>query len=105
MPACKACGGSFTWRRIGEKWHAIDPNGQTNHWSHCVSRKRARAQLRAPEIRKGATITGEHYRPSCGRCDVPPWQRCACSTLLGGAEQFNAQAAVCGSPLAMEFSR
>ena len=29
---------------------------------------------------------GEAYQPSCGRCDVPPWEACACSVYpTGGA--------------------
>lgn len=29
----------------------------------------------------GKPIKGEHYTPSCGKCDVPPWEVCACSPL------------------------
>ncbi len=27
-------------------------------------------------------ITGKNYRPSCGKCNVPNWEGCACSSLL-----------------------
>lgn len=53
----------------------------------------------------GREIRGEHYRPACGRCDVPPWEACACSALLpelapmrthseGIADLFNACSAL-----------
>lgn len=31
---------------------------------------------------QAAPISGEFYRPSCGRCDQLPWNACACSALL-----------------------
>jgi len=50
-------------------------------------------------------IAGADYRPSCGKCDMPPWEACACSSLLckrtanalqthseGIAERLNAEA-------------
>ncbi len=54
----------------------------------------------------GVPITGRFYVPSCGGCDVPPWESCACSShmrpqsernangeqALGVAEQLNAEA-------------
>lgn len=45
----------------------------------------------------GEPIRGKHYRPSCGRCDVPPWEQCACSDLLATclqstADKVNAEA-------------
>lgn len=28
----------------------------------------------------GKRIVGRNYVESCGRCDVPPWELCACSS-------------------------
>ncbi|TAK84201.1 MAG: hypothetical protein EPO20_15120 [Betaproteobacteria bacterium] len=30
----------------------------------------------------GKRIVGERYTPSCGQCDAPPWEWCACSMPL-----------------------
>ena len=30
----------------------------------------------------GTPIRGNLYQPACGRCDVAPWEVCACSALL-----------------------
>lgn len=30
----------------------------------------------------GKRIVGRNYVASCGGCDVPPWECCACSALL-----------------------
>lgn len=78
MPTCKTCGGSFAWRLIGKKWWAIDPDGETNHWSHCRGRTKKRDSSR-PNVSRGVPILGANYVPSCGSCQIPPWERCGCS--------------------------
>lgn len=37
---------------------------------------------RAFECEPGKAIVGAHYVASCGECDVPPWEECACSARL-----------------------
>ena len=82
MPVCNGCGGPFSWEHIRGKWHAIDPDGSTNHWSWCTAgRKKGKVEGSQLE-RKGARLRGPNYTPSCGRCDLPPWEYCLCSSRL-----------------------
>jgi hypothetical protein len=42
--------------------------------------KRNDAHRRGLKHYAGKRIVGKQYRPSCGRCDVPPWEVCGCSS-------------------------
>lgn len=85
MANCKTCGGRLTWRKVGKKWHALDPDGG-NHWSHCRGTKAPKPL----EIRTAGVTVGERYVPACGKCDVPPWEFCACSALLPSTSDADA---------------
>jgi len=74
MATCKSCKGRFTWKRIGKKWHAVDADS-SSHWAHC-------RPVRKLEIRSAGVMVGERYLPSCGKCDIPPWDFGACTSLL-----------------------
>ncbi len=76
MSACPQCRQSIRWERRGSKWYALNADGIT-HWATC---KRARAPKPGAVLHQvSKVIRGEHYRPSCGGCDLPPWERCVCS--------------------------
>lgn len=85
MAICKSCKGPFTWKQVGEKWHAIDADG-SNHWASCASRAK-----QGPLVVYGPRITGESYRTSCGLCDVLPWEECGCSFTRGDASVTGAR--------------
>jgi len=36
----------------------------------------------------GKRIAGRNYKPACGRCEVTPWESCACSALLPELPEF-----------------
>jgi hypothetical protein len=46
-----------------------------------MSRKRWRKKkvYTGPLVVAGKTTTGQDFKPSCGQCDVPPWEICECS--------------------------
>ena len=44
-------------------------------------RKAARETPAVPRTRRGPTIVGASYKPSCGECSVLPWEVCACSDV------------------------
>lgn len=39
-----------------------------------------RALAKGSRHHVGKRIVGASYSPSCGRCDLPPWEVCYCST-------------------------
>ena len=38
-----------------------------------------RALAKGSRHHVGKRIVGASYSPSCGRCDLPPWEVCSCS--------------------------
>lgn len=83
MKTCRKCGGTFTWRRKGEKWIPWG-NGEP-HWIECKKN-----QQRELEISEPVRITGENYRPECQGCPALPWESCAC--YGGAADRLNEEA-------------
>lgn len=76
MASCKGCGLSgCSWMRDGKKWKLLAPDGS----HHKCQLYRPAKPLAVLEIRKGPRVVGSNYSPSCGQCDVPPWEVCACS--------------------------
>lgn len=54
-----------------------DVRGDSGSDGRPVGRRRSRGRRRMSYA--SPSIVGEHYKPSCGKCDVPPWEVCACS--------------------------
>jgi hypothetical protein len=82
VKTCSKCGGSFTWRKKGEKW--IPWGTGAPHWIECKAK-----QKRPLEIRPGKIDVGKDYKPSCEQCSEPPWEECGCSF---GVERLNEEA-------------
>lgn len=79
MTTCRRCRQSIRWEQRAGKSYAVDPDGG-NHWASCRA-------LRAPRPGavlhiKGREQSGAQYVESCGRCDVAPWEFCACSETI-----------------------
>lgn len=92
MATCRHCRQAIRWEHRNGKNHALDTDGG-NHWAHCLGRRKKKE--RKLEMRAGPRVRGRNYVTSCGRCDVPPWEPCACSSLLPAdsiAESVNAEA-------------
>lgn len=91
-PSCRECGAGIKWGQSPKgRPMPLDVDGAP-HWIACKQRAK---KLRTPEVRKGARITGKDYVPSCGKCEVPAWESCACSALLpasGMVERLEAEA-------------
>lgn len=83
MKTCDKCGGSFTWRKKGEKW--IPWGVGEPHWMECK-----RNRKRTSEVRFGGRSVGKDFRESCEQCSQPPWEECDCS--FTGAERANKEA-------------
>lgn len=73
MANCRSCQAAITWERKGKGWRPLSVDG-TRH--ACGFRKKA---YTGPLIKAGKEIIGASYAPSCGLCELPPWERCACS--------------------------
>ena len=86
MATCPRCRQAIRWELRGGKNRALNVDG-SNHWATC---KPATRLYDGPLTVKGKTITGEHYRPACGRCDEAPWNTCACSALLPAVDAMPA---------------
>lgn len=82
MADCRKCGEKIEFDRIAGKWHAVNKDGSP-HWRTCKAKN-------VLEVRKGPTIKGRDYKPSCGKCDVVPWKECECS--FTAAEKANREA-------------
>jgi hypothetical protein len=75
MPACKGCQQPIQWGRKGKKFRPLNVDGSR----HRCDSYRKRKPITGPLTKQGPMILGRDFRPSCGRCDVPPWEVCACS--------------------------
>ena len=56
--------------------------------------KALRKRYRKPaEFRtiQGPTTTGDQYKPSCGKCQLPPWEVCACSFTAADRAEADAR--------------
>lgn len=102
MKPCTKCGLPVVWVKEQGKRKCRNPNG-SDHWDLCSQERTKRALrdgipfkekrghgvlhegkkkymgMRAPRAR------GAKYKPSCGKCSIPPWEICPCSALLGVA--------------------
>lgn len=83
---CPACGHLVRWVRKNEKNLALTLGGD-NHWPSCKGKRKKKAE--GPDMRAAPPIVGERYKPSCGQCDVPPWESCACSSSEGTVIEVN----------------
>jgi len=97
MTICFRCGGAYRWIYRARKWHALNVGDDANHWATCpdARRKPSRGKAQNNHI-QGPRIVGANYSPSCGKCNVPPWEVCDCSRFMsystGGAERSNKEA-------------
>lgn len=75
MSACKYCDAPIAWNRVAGNWKPTNADGSP----HLCS-----AKVRIPDVNQISAdpIRGPRYVPSCGKCDVPPWETCACSERL-----------------------
>jgi hypothetical protein len=108
MSACKnGCGLEVRWvqddtrktKRGKPRWRCLNPDG-TDHWDLCSKTRTALAKAEGRPFehhdgegvhwrkkdrymhRQAKSVVGANYVPSCGECNVPPWERCACSERL-----------------------
>lgn len=90
---CFHCGGSYRWVFQNRKWHALNVEDDANHWATCpgARRKAARGKAQRNHI-QGPNVRGPLYVASCGNCNVPPWEVCACSFQCTAADRLNAEA-------------
>lgn len=99
MTICYDCGQEFRWVYRDGKLRPINSSDNEPHWKTC--RARLKVASKGPAKRKQSELwpsaqqntlppkktTGANYRPSCGKCDVPPWAGCACSFQKEEKEQ------------------
>lgn len=78
MSACRHCEAPIQWGCRANQWLPLNADGSQHH---CSGRRRTQDVNHLP----GKPIVGTNYRPSCGECDVPPWEVCACSALMRAA--------------------
>ena len=74
---CKACGlPGCTWKRAGEGWRLLEPNGERHR---CTAYRRPKPK-REPAHEAGPRIIGRNYRAEnpCASCTATPWESCAC---------------------------
>ena len=78
MSQCRYCQIAIHWVRRDYRNVPLEEGGAEHH---CPNMPRSIARHRGPRADSlpGVLITGERYTPSCGQCDVPPWETCACS--------------------------
>lgn len=85
MSACRYCRAEIVWRPIAGRPAPHNADGSVHR---CLTRFSA-PQIGVGSARStsnhevGKTIRGALYQPSCGECDVPPWESCSCSKFLG----------------------
>lgn len=70
---CADCGFEFQ-RRAAETW-------KTRCLRCWTAGKQATKPAQPFRSIAHPPITGPKYKPACGQCDVPPWERCACSEV------------------------
>jgi hypothetical protein len=75
MKACRYCESPIQWGCRAGQWLPLNSDGSQHY---CTGRRRL------PDVNHvgGEAITGARYTPSCGGCDIPPWEICACSERL-----------------------
>lgn len=74
MSVCKYCQAPIGWTRIEGKWRPANADSS----AHLCKAK----TLNARQHIAGKLVVGANYTPSCGECNLPPWEECACSALL-----------------------
>jgi hypothetical protein len=98
-PCKQGCGLEVRWVKDGKRWRCLNADG-SDHWDLCSKTRTERAKAEGVPFKKtdgeGVTwqdkdrylhrqskvITGDLYKPTCGECDLPPWEACACSAFL-----------------------